>query len=89
MSGGVVFCLVLAGISLCMSVWAMRRDRALDWRFMVPQTVEPQGDPTFETVLDYTPATGQAHSPGIMVDKGAFRILWFEDFAPKDPHMIL
>ncbi|MEM9270780.1 MAG: exo-alpha-sialidase, partial [Pseudomonadota bacterium] len=37
--------------------------------------------PNFETVLDYTPDAGQAHSPGIVVEEDGFRILWFEGSA--------
>ncbi|MEM6588566.1 MAG: exo-alpha-sialidase [Pseudomonadota bacterium] len=75
------FCLGLAVVSIGLSLWAMRRDRPLVWRFAVPEPVAPEGKPSFETVLDYAPDSGQAHSPGIVVEDGGFRILWFEGSA--------
>ena len=77
----VVLCLILAGVSLCLSVLAWRRDTPLSWRFALPEAVEAEGDPRFDTVLDYTPEAGQAHSPGIVVEQDAFEILWFEGSA--------
>ena len=65
-------------VSLCLSVWAIRADAALSWRFMVPEAVAPEGEPVFETVFDYTAETGQAHSPGILVREEGFTIIWFE-----------
>ncbi|MEO0371597.1 MAG: exo-alpha-sialidase [Pseudomonadota bacterium] len=81
MGGAVLFCLLLAGVSVVLSIWAIARDTPLEWRFAVPEPVVPEGAPVFETVLDYTPESGQAHSPGIVVEEGGFRILWFEGSA--------
>lgn len=63
------------------SVWAKRRDRPLNWQFAPPDVVKAEGAPHFDTVLDYTPHSGQAHSPGIVVDEAGFRVLWFEGSA--------
>ena len=68
----------LAVISLGLGVWSVRRDVPLDWRFALPEPVEAQGAPVFETVFDYAPATGQAHSPGIALHDDGFSVLWFE-----------
>ncbi|MEO0774385.1 MAG: exo-alpha-sialidase [Pseudomonadota bacterium] len=81
MSGAALFCVVLAGVSVVLSLWAIARDRPLEWRFAVPEPVVPEGKPSFETVLDYALESGQAHSPGIVVEEGGFRILWFEGSA--------
>mgnify|MGYP001799595414 CR=1 FL=1 len=81
MDGAVLSCLILAVISVGLSVMAWRRDTPLNWRFAVPEPVEAEGAPTFETVLDYTPTSGQAHSPGIVVEETGFRVLWFEGSA--------
>ena len=65
-------------VSLCLSIWAIRADAGLSWRFVVPEAVAPEGEPVFETVFDYTAETGQAHSPGILVREEGFTITWFE-----------
>ena len=65
-------------LSLGLSLWAIRRDTPLDWRFALPKPVEAEGAPVFETVLDYVPTSGQAHSPGVVVREAGFDVLWFE-----------
>jgi predicted neuraminidase len=70
--------LALAVVSIGLSAYAIRRDAPLDWRFAVPVPVTPEGAPRFETVLDYAPEAGQAHSPGIVLDEDGVTILWFE-----------
>lgn len=74
-------CVILAGVSVILSVIAWRRDTPLVWRFAVADAVAVEGAPKFETVLDYTPTSGQAHSPGIVLEEGGFRVLWFEGSA--------
>ena len=64
--------------SLGLSLWALRRDTPLNWRFAVPEPVEAEGAPELETVFDYTPKAGQAHSPGVVVREAGFDVLWFE-----------
>ncbi|MEO0752636.1 MAG: exo-alpha-sialidase [Pseudomonadota bacterium] len=76
-----MICVILAGVSLVLSVVAWRRDVPLEWRFAVPEGVPAEGAPFFETVLDYSPARGQAHSPGIVVAAQGFQVLWFEGSA--------
>ncbi len=73
-----LFILALAGISLCLSLYAVSRDKPLDWRFTPPVVVAAEGAPSFETVLDYTATEGQAHSPAIVIRDGGFDVLWFE-----------
>ncbi|MEQ9261186.1 MAG: exo-alpha-sialidase [Roseovarius sp.] len=70
--------LALAALSLGLSLWAWRKDSPLEWRFALPAPVAPEGAPRFETVLDYAPETGQAHSPGIVLRESGFSVLWFE-----------
>ncbi len=81
MDGAALLSLGLAGASIAVSVWAARRDTPLNWRFALPDVVEAKDDPVFETVFDYAPESGQAHSPGIVVDPDGFRVLWFEGSA--------
>jgi len=71
----------LGALSLALSIWAMRRDTPLDWRFAPPGDVSTTGAAEFETVLDYTAETGQAHSPAILVREEGFTIIWFEGSA--------
>lgn len=71
----------LGALSLGLSYWAVRRDAPLEWRFALPQPLAAEGAPVFETVLDYSAETGQAHSPGILVEEKGFSILWFEGSA--------
>ncbi len=79
MIGAVHFAILgLATLSLCLSAWAIRREAPLDWRFAVPAPVVAEGAPYFETVLDYTAPTGQAHSPAIALTRDGFDILWFQ-----------
>lgn len=68
----------LAALSVGLGAWAMRRDTPPVWRFAAPAPVPAGGAPRFETVLDYTPGRGQAHSPGIVVESDGFSVLWFE-----------
>ncbi len=81
MTAAALFSLLLAGVSVALSLWAIARDRPLEWRFAVPEPVAPEGAPFFGTVLNYAPESGQAHSPGIVVEEGGFRVLWFEGSA--------
>lgn len=68
----------LAALSVGLSAWAIRRDVPLAWEWAVPAPL-PVGDaPFFETVLDYTAPTGEAHSPGIILREDGYSILWFE-----------
>lgn len=68
----------LAVVSACLSIWAVRRDQPLEWRFVPPAPVTAEGAPVFETVFDYAPQKGQAHSPGLAVRDNGFLVLWFE-----------
>lgn len=77
--------LVLAGLSLCLSLWAIRRDVALDWRFALPEAMPEAGAPRFETVLDYTAPEGQAHAPAILQDAHGFSVIWFQGSAEAQP----
>lgn len=71
----------LAVLSLCLSLWAVRGDPALSWRLAPPAPVAATGAPVFETVFDYAPETGQAHSPAIRVLEQGFDLIWFEGSA--------
>jgi len=73
--------LVLTAISLLLSLWAARADEPPKWRFALPAPVTETGAPMFRTVLDYTPETGQAHSPAIRLTPEGFDLLWFEGSA--------
>jgi predicted neuraminidase len=81
LSGATLFCLGLAVASGVLSFWTIRRATPLNWHFAVPKPMASNGTPVFQTVLDYAPDTGQAHSPGIVVEDDGFRILWFEGSA--------
>lgn len=70
--------LALALLSLGLSALAITRQQPLSWRFAVPEVVATDAAPRFETIFDYTAPTGQAHSPGIVVQGGQFSIVWFE-----------
>ena len=70
--------LALALLSLGLSAVAITRQQPLSWRFAVPEIVVTDAAPRFETIFDYTAPTGQAHSPGIVVQGGQFSIVWFE-----------
>ncbi|WP_371227789.1 exo-alpha-sialidase [Roseovarius sp. 2305UL8-3] len=76
-----LFICALALVSLGLSGIALARDTPLDWRFALPQITAPDIAPRFEKVLDYTAETGQAHSPGILMDPHGFSIAWFEGSA--------
>ncbi len=73
--------LALAAFSVALSAVAMARDTPLEWRFAL---TEPVSDataataPRFETVFDYRVATGQAHSPGIVLSDDGFALIWFQ-----------
>lgn len=73
--------LVLTAISLLLSLWAASADEPPKWRFALPAPVAVTGQPMFQTVLDYTPETGQAHSPAIRLTPEGFDLLWFEGSA--------
>ncbi len=68
----------LAALSIALSAWAIRRDVPLVWEWAVPAPLAQDDAPVFETVLDYTAPTGEAHSPGIILREGGYSILWFE-----------
>ncbi|MCZ4352290.1 exo-alpha-sialidase [Roseovarius aestuarii] len=68
----------LAVLSLGLSGWALRRDAPLDWRLAPPAPVDMAAPRAFETILDYTAASGQAHSPAVILRPGGVRIAWFE-----------
>lgn len=71
----------LAVLSLCLSLWAIRADTPPEWRLALPAPVEMTGAPVFETVFDYTPETGQAHSPAIRLTEDGFDLMWFQGSA--------
>lgn len=71
----------LAVLSLCLSLWSIRRDVPPAWRLAPPTPVVAQGAPVFGTVFDYTPQSGQAHSPAIRVTDDGFDLLWFQGSA--------
>jgi len=71
----------LVALSLGLSLWSIRRDVAPEWRLALPAPVPATGAPVFDTVLDYTPASGQAHSPAIAWQDDGFSVLWFEGSA--------
>ncbi len=73
--------LALAGLSLCLSLWAIRRDVPLNWRFALPEALPDAGAPRFETVLKYTAPEGQAHAPAIVQGRGGFSVIWFQGTA--------
>ena len=81
MGAGALFILVLALASLGLSGWAISRDTPPVWRFAAPAVPEDQAAPRFETLLDYTAAEGQAHSPAILLNDQGFSIAWFEGSA--------
>lgn len=68
----------LAVISLVISVVAVMRQEPLNWRFAVPAQIAVTDAAMFETVFDYTVSTGQAHAPGIIVEKNGFSLVWFQ-----------
>ncbi|SLN60533.1 hypothetical protein ROG8370_02786 [Roseovarius gaetbuli] len=77
--------LALAGLSLCLSLWAIRRDVPLNWRFALPEALPEVGAPRFETVLDYTAPEGQAHAPAIIQGPVGFSVIWFQGSAEAQP----
>ncbi|SHL38674.1 BNR repeat-like domain-containing protein [Roseovarius marisflavi] len=77
--------LALAGLSLCLSLWAIRRDVPLNWRFALPEALPKGGAPRFETLLDYTAPEGQAHAPAIVQESGGFSVIWFQGSAEAQP----
>lgn len=70
--------LLLALISVGLSAYAIRRHGPLVWRFALPEIPAGGDTPWFERLFDYTAATGQAHSPAILMRKRGFSIAWFE-----------
>lgn len=72
------FVLLLALISIVLSLKAYRQDRPLIWRFKVPDTIPVSGSARFERLLDYSAVAGQAHSPAIVLQDDGFAITWFE-----------
>ncbi|WP_135505968.1 exo-alpha-sialidase [Roseovarius aestuariivivens] len=72
----------LAGLSVILSLWALRRDSPPVWRFAMPAPVAmTPGAARIETLFDYAIETGQAHSPTIVMGEGGFDVLWFEGSA--------
>jgi len=72
-------------ISLVLSAIAIRRDRPLCWEFPTEPVVEPSGEPIFETVFDFAPESGIAHSPAIVTGVSGFRVLWFQGHKEAAP----
>jgi hypothetical protein len=68
----------LTALSLCLGGWAVLRDIPLSWRLAAPAPVDLTAPPAFETVLDYTAISGQAHSPAVILHPDGVRIAWFE-----------
>lgn len=69
----------LAGLSVILTLWAVRRDLPPVWRFALPAPVAmTPGAPRIETVFDYEVAEGQAHSPALVMTDDGFDLLWFE-----------
>ncbi|MDA3856924.1 MAG: exo-alpha-sialidase [Roseovarius sp.] len=77
--------LALAGLSLCLSLWAIRRDVPLNWRFARPEALPDGGAPRFETLLEYTTPEGQAHAPAIVQGRDGFSVIWFQGAAEAKP----
>lgn len=78
MGGAHLFIVALGALSLALSAFAVRRDTPLDWRFAPVSSIAATGAANFQTVFDYTVATGQAHSPAIMLRDDGFDVMWFE-----------
>lgn len=70
--------LLLALVSIGLSVLAWRREARLVWRFEAPEVIRPVAAPRFERIFDYSVETGQAHSPSILLDGGDVVLAWFE-----------
>jgi len=81
MGAASLFIGLLALFSLVLSGIALSRDTPLEWRFALPQIATSDAKPRFKQLLDYTAATGQAHSPAIVLDQQGFSIAWFEGSA--------
>jgi len=77
--------LALAGLSLCLSLWSIRRDVPLNWRFARPEALPDTRTPRFETLLEYTIPEGQAHAPAIVQDGNGFLVIWFQGSAEAKP----
>ncbi|SLN29834.1 hypothetical protein PEL8287_01375 [Roseovarius litorisediminis] len=75
----------LALLSVCLSVYAIWRDKPLEWRFSEARPVASAGKPVFETVLDYTAPAGQAHAPAIVTGDDGFSVIWFQGSAEAQP----
>lgn len=70
--------LILTLVSLGLSYLALSRERPLCWRFDMSTGAPSTGAPRFERVFDYAAATGQAHSPALLIEEDGFSIAWFE-----------
>lgn len=70
--------IALVAISAILSVIAIRRHRPLCWDFLTEAATLSKSEPQFETVLDFAPSSGIAHSPAIMSQPVGFRVLWFQ-----------
>ncbi len=69
----------LAGLSVILTLWAVRQDAPVVWRFALPVPVAmTPGAPRVETLFDYQVDEGQAHSPGLVLNETGFDLLWFE-----------
>jgi len=84
---GDIFILALALISMALSAYALWRDETLNWVFAVPRPLAPEpGDaPLFETLFDYRPEKGVAHSPAIVANDETLSVLWFEGSSEAQP----
>lgn len=74
--------LILA--SLCLSAIALWRDQKLNWQFKAPQKLPDASAARFETLLDYSVASGQAHSPAVQLTQDGFNLYWFQ--GSKEAH---
>lgn len=77
--------LALAALSLGLSALAIRRDRPLCWRFMLPDPLPEAGNGQFHTAFDHRPETGQAHAPAIVPREDGVSVLWFQGSAEAQP----
>ena len=77
----ILLILVLALLSVGLTLWAAARDAPLVHAFAPVDVPAPGGTPLFTTVLDYTSALGQAHAPTVLTSGTGFSVLWFEGSA--------
>lgn len=87
MGSGDIFILALALISVVLSGYALWRDETLNWVFAVPRlpAPDPGEAPLFETLFDYRPKKGVAHSPAIVKHGETLSTLWFEGSSEAQP----